>query len=134
MWQSKHIYTIDWNKFPCFSAFIRHLERRSPVSNLELCPACHPFASLRAGSERELWIWASVESDPKLALRMTCIISKCLRLLCGLALLPPFFRYAILGPEEREGSFFYGTRHLTYAESIHRGGAYLPAAIRTCAG
>src|SRR6266700_2641963 len=44
----------------------RHLERRFPVSNLELCPACHPFASLRAGSERELWIWASVESDPSL--------------------------------------------------------------------
>src|SRR2546421_2158862 len=90
------------------------------VGNPYMCPACHPFASLRAGSERSEG--------------MTCIISKCLRLLCGLALLPPFFRYAILGPEEREGSFFYGTRYLTYAESIHRGGAYLPAAIRTCAG
>src|SRR6266516_3258818 len=45
MWQSKHIYTIDWNKFPCFSTFIRHLERRFPVSNLERCPACHPERS-----------------------------------------------------------------------------------------
>src|SRR6266566_7993283 len=48
----------------------RHLERRFPVSRLERCPACHP--------ERELWIWRDGRTDPKLALRMTCIISKCL--------------------------------------------------------
>ncbi len=29
----------------------RHLERRLPVSGLERCPSCHPFASLRASSE-----------------------------------------------------------------------------------
>ena len=31
---------------------IRHLEIRLPVSGLERGQACHPFASLRAGSER----------------------------------------------------------------------------------
>src|SRR6266480_3050403 len=49
MWQSKHMYTIDWNKFPCFSTFIRHLERRFPVSRLERCPACHPERSEGSG-------------------------------------------------------------------------------------
>jgi hypothetical protein len=48
----------------------RHLERRLPVSGLESGPACHP--------ERELWIWPDGWRDPKLALRMTGMISKCL--------------------------------------------------------
>src|SRR6266567_5935916 len=51
----------------------RHLVRRLPVSGLERGPACHP--------ERELWICAAVSPDPKLALRMTCFISKCLGML-----------------------------------------------------
>ncbi len=49
----------------------RHLERRLPVSGRERGPLCHP--------ERELWISADVGRDPKLALRMTGILSKYLR-------------------------------------------------------
>jgi len=52
------------------------------VSELERCPGCHPFAALRAGSERELWISPSVELDPKLALWGTGLISKCLSCVC----------------------------------------------------
>jgi len=43
------------------------LERRLSVSGLERGQACHP--------ERELWISPSVERDPKLALRMTGLLS-----------------------------------------------------------
>jgi hypothetical protein len=35
-----------------WQALPRHLEIRPLVSGLECCPAWHPFASLRAGSER----------------------------------------------------------------------------------
>src|SRR2546423_1543119 len=42
------------------------------VGNPYRCPACHP--------ERELWIWRACRRDPKLALRMTCLISKYLPL------------------------------------------------------
>ena len=34
--------------------FPRRLEIRLPVRGLERCPACHPFASLRAGCERRI--------------------------------------------------------------------------------
>ena len=43
----------------------RHFERRLAVSGLERDPGCHPEASLRAGSERELWTSSSGSPDPE---------------------------------------------------------------------
>jgi hypothetical protein len=41
-------YTIQRRINQVFSCYIRHLERRLPVSGRERCPGCHP--SLRSGS------------------------------------------------------------------------------------
>src|SRR5260370_27825684 len=42
------VFFVPYN----YNSVLRHLERRLPVSGLERYPGCHPFAALRASSER----------------------------------------------------------------------------------